>query len=185
MKAFYPLKTAEPANIIEPLVKYLEVNDSPQAAMGIRDSLGQINQLRNKCTALELPSEPDINTINKYIQIIEMYVRYARLIAKHFNWNPDYGQTVQDFNLVWHDSFNPQITFMKPEIHFDIFCCYYNLGVLYFYKSASLCMEDLPSSKKDSISFAKKSQYFFNQMRTVFYPGFVNTGFTDTNYPHL
>lgn len=185
MKAIYPLKTADPINMVEPLVKYLEVHDSPQAALSIRDSLNQINQLRNKAVSLELSDKADISLVSKYITILEMYVRYARLISKHFNWNPEYGPTVQDFNVVWHDSFKPQITFMKPEIHFDIFCVYYNLGVLYFYKAASLCMEDLHSARKESITFAKKSQYYFNQMRTVFYPGFVNTGFSDTNYPHL
>lgn len=114
MKAIYPLKTGEPMNMVEPLVKYLEVNDSPQAALGIRDSLNQINQLRNKAVVLELPSNPDINIINKYISILEMYLKYARLISKHFNWNSEYGPTVQDFNVVWHDSFSKQTTFMKP-----------------------------------------------------------------------
>ena len=124
------------------------MHDSPQVAMAMRDPLNQITQLRNKAVALELPSQPHVGIMNKYISIIEMYIKYARLISKHFNWNSDYGPTVQDFNIVWHDSFNPQITFMKPEIHFDIFCCYYNLGVMYFYKASSICMEDLPSTRK-------------------------------------
>lgn len=41
------------------------------------------------------------------------------------------------------------------------------------------------NSRKEAIAFAKRSYYFFNQMRTVYYSGFVNTGFSDTNYPHL
>lgn len=68
-----------------------------------------------------------------------MYVRYSRLIAKHFNWNPEYGNTVENFNLTWSDSFNSQIKFTKPEIHFDIFSCYYNLGILYFFKAQTKC----------------------------------------------
>ena len=52
MKAFYPLKTADPANFVEPLLKYLEVHDSPQAAMSMRDPLNQITQLRNKVVSL-------------------------------------------------------------------------------------------------------------------------------------
>ncbi len=52
MKAIYPLKKADPSNIVEPLIKYLEHNDSPGAAMGMRDNLSQINQLRNKACAL-------------------------------------------------------------------------------------------------------------------------------------
>lgn len=69
MKVAYPLKKADPANFVEPLVKYLEQNDSPKAAMNIRDSLGQINQLRNKCTSLELPNKPDNATLNKFIPV--------------------------------------------------------------------------------------------------------------------
>lgn len=54
-----------------------------------------------------------------------------------------------------------------------------------FYKASVKCLEDLLSSKKEAIQFAKRSYYYFNQMRTVYYSGFVNTGFCDTNYPHL
>lgn len=114
-----------------------------------------------------------------------MYVRYCRLIAKHFNWNPEDGQIVQEFNICWKDSFNPQIRFVKPEIHFDIFCCFYNLGVLNFYKASLRCVEDFLNSRKEAIMFAKRSFYYFNQMRTVYYPGFVNTNFSDTAYSHL
>lgn len=108
--------------------------------MAMRDTLNQINQLRNKACALELPSNPTIEVVDKYIAIIEMYVRYARLIAKHFNWDSQYGSIVENFNITWCDSFNPQLKFSKPEIHFDIFCCFYNLGVLYFYKASLKCV---------------------------------------------
>jgi hypothetical protein len=60
MKTVYPLKKAEPANIVEPLIKYLEHNDSPGSAMTMRDTLSQINQLRNKACSLELPSNPSV-----------------------------------------------------------------------------------------------------------------------------
>ena len=55
MKSLYPLKKGEPANIVEPLIRYLESNDSPKAAMSMRETLGQINQLRSKVVSLELP----------------------------------------------------------------------------------------------------------------------------------
>ena len=42
-----------------------------------------------------------------------MYVKFALLIAKHFNWNTEYGNTVQGLKLVWSDSFNPSVTFTK------------------------------------------------------------------------
>lgn len=32
---------------------------------------------------------------------------------------------------------------------------------------------------------AKIAFYLFNRMRTVYYQGFVNTGFSDTDYSHL
>ena len=82
-------------------------------AMSFREALSKINELRNKATALELPSNPDPATVQKYIAVLEMYTRFALLIAKHFNWNPDYGQTVQDLSITWMDSFNPDMHFMK------------------------------------------------------------------------
>lgn len=42
-----------------------------------------------------------------------MYAKYALMLAKHLNWNKDYGVTVSDMKLTWHDSFNPQIVFTK------------------------------------------------------------------------
>lgn len=69
MKTFYPLKKGEQFNIVEPLVKYLENNDSPKAAMSMRESLGQINQLRNKIVSLELPPNPEAPMVDKFIQI--------------------------------------------------------------------------------------------------------------------
>jgi hypothetical protein len=143
-----------------------------------------ITKLRNKTCNLELPSNPT-EVIDKYIQIIETYVRYCRLISKHFNWNPDYGATVEGFNVTWMDSFNPSVKFSKPEIHLDIFCCFYNLGVLYFYKAGLKCNDDLFSSRKESVQFGKKAYFYFNQMRTVYYSGFINTRFCDTEHQHI
>lgn len=77
-----------------------------------------------------------------------MYTKYALTLAKHLNWNKDYGVVVNDLKLTWHDSFNPAATFTKSEIHFDIFCCFYNLAVMYFHKSNILSTEDLINSKK-------------------------------------
>jgi hypothetical protein len=42
-----------------------------------------------------------------------MYIKYALILAKHLNWNKDYGVTVNDLKLVWHDSFNPAATFAR------------------------------------------------------------------------
>lgn len=74
---------------------------------------------------------------------------------------------------------------MKNEIHYDIFCCFYNIAVMYFHKANILSMEDLINSKKESIRAAKIAFYLFNQVRTVYYPAFQNTGFSDTNHSNL
>lgn len=46
-------------------------------------------------------------------------------------------------------------------------------------------MEDLINTRKDSAKCAKIAYYLFNRMRTYYYPAFMNTGFSDTNYSHL
>lgn len=148
MKLCYPLKKADPANIVEPIVKYLELSESPQIAMSFRDNLMKINQLRDKVCAFELPNNPTIDVLTKYITAVEMYTKYALTLAKHLNWNKDYGVVVNDLKLTWHDSFNPGAVFTKSEIHFDIFCCFYNLSVMYFHKANILSAEDLINSKK-------------------------------------
>jgi len=70
-----------------------------------------------------------------------MYVKYALLMSKHLNWSKEYGLVVDDLKICWYDSFNPQVKFMKNDIHYDIFCCFYNLGIMYFYKAIILGME--------------------------------------------
>ena len=109
--------------------------------------MAKITQLRNKVTSLRY-EEPSIEVVNKYIPAIEMYVRYALMMSKHLNWNKEYGLTVDDLKIVWYDSFNQQFKFMKNDIHFDIFCCFYNLGIMYFYKASLLAEEELNTSKK-------------------------------------
>ena len=37
--------------------------------MSMRESLGQINQLRNKIVTLELPPNPEASMVDKFIQI--------------------------------------------------------------------------------------------------------------------
>ena len=69
-------------------------------------------------------------------------------MSKRLNWNKDYGPMVDDLKIVWYDSFNPQLKFMRNDIFFDIFCCFYNLGILYFYKSVILGMEELNNARK-------------------------------------
>lgn len=184
MKSFYPLKRSEPTDLVEPVVKYLEQVDSPAKAYAFREVMTKITALRNKVTSLSY-DEPTLDIVNKYIPALEMYLRFALLMSKHLNWNKDYGPIVDDLKIVWYDSFNPQLKFMKNDIHFDIFCCFYNLGVMYFYKAVLLGMEELNSAKKDSMKCAKAAFFLFNKMRTFYYAGFVNTGFSDTDYSHL
>lgn len=184
MKAFYPLKRSEPTDFVEPVIKYLEAVESPETAFAFRDVMSKITQLRNKVTSLSY-DEPSMEIVNKYIPAIEMYVRLALLMSKHLNWSKEYGQVVDDMKIVWYDSFNQQMKFLKNDIHFDIFCCFYNLGIMYFYKAMMLSMEELTSSRKDSLKCAKTAFYLFNRMRTYYYAGFVNTGFSDTDYSHL
>ena len=74
---------------------------------------------------------------------------------------------------------------MKNDIYYDIFCCYYNLGIMYFYKSILLGFEELNNSRKESMKCAKTAYFLFNRMRTYYYQAFVNTGFSDTDYSHL
>lgn len=56
---------------------------------------------------------------------------------------------------------------------------------MYFHKANLLCKEFLMSSKKESMRAAKIAYYLFNQARTVYYPAFMNTGFSDTNHANL
>ena len=140
MKAFYPLKVSEPTDLVEPVVKYLEQVESQQTAFAFREVMAKITQLRNKVTSLRY-EEPSIEVVNKYIPAIEMYLRFALLMSKHLNWNKEYGLTVDDIKIVWYDSFNQQFKFMKNDIHFDIFCCFYNLSIMYFYKASLLAEE--------------------------------------------
>lgn len=119
------------------MAKYLEQTQNQQTAFAFRETMSKITQLRNKVTSLAY-DEPNIEIINKYIPAVEMYLRYALLMSKHLNWNKEFGVTVDDLKIVWYDSFNPNLKFMKNDIHYDIFCCFYNLGIMYFYKSVLL-----------------------------------------------
>ena len=150
----------------------------------MREPMAKITQLRNKVTSLSYDNL-SIELCDKYIPAIEMYLKFALLMSKHLNWSRDYGVMVDDVKIVWYDSFNNGVKFLKNDIHFDIFSCFYNLGILYSYKAIQLSFEELNSTRKESMKAAKVAYYLFNRMRTYYYSGFVNTGFCDTDYPHL
>lgn len=70
MKLCYPLKKSDPTNLVEPIVKYLEISESPQIAMSFRDNLNKINQLRDKVCSFELPNNPTLDILNKFIPAV-------------------------------------------------------------------------------------------------------------------
>jgi len=70
MKLCYPLKKSDKTNLVEPIVKYLELCESPQVAMSFRDNLTKINQLRDKVCDFDLPNNPSVELLNKYIPAV-------------------------------------------------------------------------------------------------------------------
>ncbi len=56
---------------------------------------------------------------------------------------------------------------------------------MYFYKAMILAEEELNNSRKESMKCAKTAYFLFNRMRTYYYSGFVNTGFSDTDFSNL
>ena len=89
------------------------MSENPQVAYSFRDNLQKITQLRNKVCAFELPTSPELSVIEKYIPALEMYTKYALMLAKHLNWSKDYGVMVSDLELTWRDSFNSGQSYMK------------------------------------------------------------------------
>jgi hypothetical protein len=92
---------------------------------------------------------------------------------------------VQGVQLTWFDSFQPGMQFTKNTILFDIFCCYYNLAIIYFTRAMRLGDVDLDTSRKEAMTKAKYAAYLLNEMKEKFYGEFTQVGFHDTQYPHL
>ena len=76
------------------------------------------------------------------------YVRYALVLLNRFNWNSERGRVVNGLQLTWYDSFQPKLEFKKHLIVFDVFCCYYNLAVLYMTRALQYCASDNDNLKK-------------------------------------
>lgn len=53
----------------------------------------------------------------------------------------------------------------KDTIAFDVYCCYYNLVVLYFMRASKLSEVDLDSSRKEAINKAKSAAYLLKEIR--------------------
>lgn len=92
---------------------------------------------------------------------------------------------MQGVQLTWFDSFQPGMQFTKNTILFDIFCCYYNLAIIYFTRAMRLGDVDLDTSRKEAMTKAKYAAYLLNEMKEKFYGEFTQVGFHDTQYPHL
>ena len=57
MKVFYPLKTSEPTNYVEPLIKYVEECYDMETAYSFKTLLGKICELRTKVTSSQTKPE--------------------------------------------------------------------------------------------------------------------------------
>jgi len=66
-----------------------------------------------------------------------------------------------------------------------VFCCYYNLAVLYMTRALQFCSSDNDNLKKEGIVKAKNAAYLLREMKEKYYGEFVNSGFHDTQFPHL
>lgn len=49
--------------------------------------------------------------------------------------------------------------FTKNTILFDVFCCYYNLAIIYFSRALKLSEVDLDSSRRDAMMKAKYAAF--------------------------
>ena len=47
--------------------------------------------------------------IDKNIEMLSTYTKYALVILNRFNWNSNRGICVQNFEVTWFDSFQPKL----------------------------------------------------------------------------
>jgi hypothetical protein len=116
---------------------------------------------------------------------VSAYSKYALIILKRFNWDTNRGRSVQGVQITWADSFQPNLEFTKNSILFDIFCCYYNLAIIYFTRALRLSEIDLDTSRKEGMTKAKYAAFLIGEMKDKYYGEFTQVGFHDTQFPHL
>lgn len=92
---------------------------------------------------------------------------------------------MQGVQITWADSFQPTLEFSKGSILFDIFCCYYNLAIIYFTRAMRLSDVDLDGARKEAMTKAKYAAFLLGEMKDKYYGEFTQVGFHDTQFPHL
>lgn len=117
--------------------------------------------------------------------MLSAYTKYALIILNRFNWNSERGAHVTGLELTWHDSFQIQQTFKRHGITFDVFCCFYNLAVMYFCRAVKLSEVELDSSRRDAVSKAKSAAWLCREMKDKYYKDMANCNFHDTQFPLL
>lgn len=94
---------------MQPLVSHLEDMYDQQTAQVFKPALSQINDLRNKAVTLQINSNTPEQEIDKLIELLSTYVRYALVLLNRFNWNSERGRVVNGLQLTWFDSFQPKL----------------------------------------------------------------------------
>ena len=164
MNINYPLKQSVPVQFADALIRNLEEMYNAETAFTFKPILTKINELRNKVVA-QISSNPQSDQeVDKTIQLISAYAKYASIILKRFNWNSENGKSISGVSFIWLDSFQKVESF-KDTIAFDIYCCYYNLVVLYFMRALKLSQIDLDSSRKEAMTKAKAAAYILKEIR--------------------
>ena len=68
---------------------------------------------------------------------------------------------------------------------FDVFCCYYNLAIMYITRSFKLSETDLESARKEAINKSRSAAFLLREMKDKYFKDFMNCNFVDTAFPHL
>lgn len=108
-------------------------------------------------TQINNPQTSD-EEIDKTIDIVSAYTKFANILLKRFNWNPESNKRIGAISFTWGDSFQ-KVQSSKNTVAFDIYCLYYNLAVLYFMRALKLSQVDLDSSRKEATGKAKAAAY--------------------------
>jgi hypothetical protein len=91
---------------------------------------------------------------------LSAYTKYALVILNRFNWDSSRGKCVEGIDLTWYDSFQPKQEFRRHTIPLDIFCCYYNLAVMYFTRALKLSEVDLDTYRKEAVIKTKYAAFY-------------------------
>ena len=164
---FFPFKTTQKVDILNPLNTHITKKYSSEAASSIFPTLNDMQKLRDNIEFVNMQTRinNDVQLAAQFQNQLVNYLNYTYFIDNFFK--ADFSNTLK-INFIWSDSFQPSKKAKAiNHIKYEIASCLYNLAVCYYLEAKHCSMNPTASEKLKAIAKFRNAVWCVIEIKQV------------------